>query len=297
MRRDEGGVAVKLALVGVFWGAAYVAGRFVMGEMAPWTAIAVRFAIATVCLLTILALLPEKDRAVNRADLPGLVGLGLVGVLGFNLLFFLGLSSTGAVNATLVGAATPAVTALLAAFVLGERLRAAQWAGIGLSLAGAVAVITNGSLAAFLALSFNPGDLLIAAAGVAWAVYTVAGNRLFQRYRPITVTAYTYVAAASLVLPLAAGSAAISGVQDLDLSGWTWGALLFLGTVSSVLGFIWWNEGVAVLGPSRTGIFNNLVPVSGLVLGSVLLGEAVTPVHLAGAGLVIAGVLLTVRGE
>lgn len=266
MRRGEGAVAVQLALVGISWGGAYVAGRFVMGATAPVTAVAVRFVIATVCLAALLAAQPEKDRAVDRGDLPRLFLLGVVGVLGLNIFFFNGLSSTGAVNGTLIGAAAPVATALLAALVLGERLRAAQWAGVGLSFAGVAVVVTNGSPATLLALSFNPGDLMIAGAAACWAVYTVAGSHLFRRYRPVTVTTYTFVAATAVALPLAAGSAAARGTA----------ALIFLATVCSVLGFVWWNEGVGVLGPSRTAIFNNLVPVSGLVLGSLLLGETVT---------------------
>lgn len=293
MRRDEGAVAVRLALVGISWGGAYVAGRFVMGAMAPATAIAVRLVIATVCLAGLLAALPEKDRVVDRGDLPGLFSLGIVGVLGFNLFFFSGLSSTGAVNGTLIGAAAPVATALLAALVLGERLRAAQWAGVALSFAGVAVVVTNGSPTALLSLSFNPGDLMIAGAGACWAVYTVAGSRLFRRYRPVTVTTYTFVAATAVALPLAAGS----GPAPLPGAWTVWAALLFLGTVCSVLGFVWWNEGVSVLGPSRTAIFNNLVPVSGLALGSLLLGETVTGVHLAGAALVVGGIVLMVRGK
>lgn len=289
-------MAVRLALVGISWGGAYVAGRFVMGAMAPAAAITVRLVIATVCLAGLLAALPEKDRVVNRGDLPGLFGLGIVGVLGFNLFFFSGLSSTGAVNGTLIGAATPVVTALLAALVLGERLRAVQWVGVALSFAGVAVVVTNGSRAALLSLSFNPGDLMIAAAGACWAAYTVAGSRLFRRYRPVTVTTYTFVAATAVALPLAAGSAVTSGSIALPGAWTVWAALFFLGTVCSVLGFVWWNEGVSVLGPSRTAIFNNLVPVSGLALGGLLLGETVTAVHLAGAALVAGGVVLMVRG-
>lgn len=293
MRRGEGAVSARLALVGISWGGAYVAGRFVMGAMAPATAVAARFVIATVCLAALLAALPKKDRAVDRGDLPGLFLLGVVGVLGFNIFFFSGLSSTGAVNGTLIGAVAPVATALLAALVLGERLCAAQWAGVGLSFAGVVVVVTNGSPAALLALSFNPGDLMIAGAAACWAVYTVAGSRLFRRYRPITVTTYTFVAATAVALPLAAGSGPV-----VLPGAWTvWAALLFLATVCSVLGFVWWNEGVSVLGPSRTAIFNNLVPISALVLGSLLLGEAVTAVHLAGAALVVTGVVLMVYGK
>ncbi len=290
-------MAVRLALVGISWSGAYVAGRLVAGAWAPATAVAVRFVLASLCLAAALIALRPEDRGVARADLPGMLLLGLVGVLGFNLLLFLGLSSTGAVNGTLIGAGAPVATALLAALALGERLRALQWAGVGLSFSGVLLVVSNGSAASLLRLSLNPGDLLLVAAVACWAVYTVAGRSLFRRYRPVTVTAHTYFVATALALPLAAGEAAVPGAAALPGSWTIWAALLFLGTVCSVLGFVWWNEGVAVLGPSRTAVFSNLVPVSGLVLGALLLGEAVTGVHLVGAALVITGVVLTVRRE
>lgn len=296
MRGGEGAVALRLAVVGVSWGAAYVAGRFVAESMVPALAVALRLLIASACLGTILLALPSTDRTVARSDLAGVLFLGLVGVLGFNLLFFFGLESTGAVNGTLIGATVPVATALLAVFVLGERLRAAQWAGVVLSFAGVIVVVSDGSIASLLALESNPGDLLIVAAVACWAVYTVAGRGLIRRYRPVTLTAYTFFMATAVALPLAAGEAAISGGVAFPGSWAVWAALFFLATVS-VLGFVWWNEGVAVFGPTRTAVFNNLVPITGIVLGSLLLGETVTVVHLAGAALVVAGVLLTVRGD
>jgi drug/metabolite transporter (DMT)-like permease len=217
-------------------------------------------------------------------------------VLGFNLLFFLGLASTDAIHGALIGAAAPAATALLATFVLHERLRTTQWIGVALSLAGVVAVVANGSSASLGAPSIYPGDLLIAAAVACWAIYTVAGGGLVRRNGPVSVAAYAYFMATAFALPIAGAKVAVDGAPTLSASWTVWAALLFLGTVSSVLGFVWWNEGMAVLGPSRTGIFYNLVPVSGIVLGSLLLGEPVTTLLLAGAALVCAGIVLTVCG-
>lgn len=287
---------MQLALVGVIWGAAYVAGRVVAEDVDPAFAIAIRVALSSLCCAPALLLLPPGKRSVARADLPGVVLLGLVGVLGFNILFFLGLALTDAVHGALIGAASPVVTALLAALLLGERLRPAQWIGVTLSLAGVVSVISNGSPASLAALSFNPGDLLLGAAVASWAVYTVAGGGLVRRYGPLTIAAYAYFVATAVALPVAVAKTVLAGIPALPTSWTVWAALLFLGTVSSVLGFVWWNEGMAVLGPSRTGIFYSLVPVSGIVLAGVLLGEPVTAVHLAGTALVCAGVVLTVRG-
>ncbi len=185
----------------------------------------------------------------------------------------------------------------MAALLLRERLEPHQWFGVALSSAGVLAVVTNGSPAALFALRLNPSDLLLFAGVVCWAVYSVAGRGLARRYPAVTVTACAYFTGTVLILPLAVLEATRSQGSVLPASPpAVWAALLFLATVCSVLGFVWWNRGVAVLGPARTAAFYNLVPVSGLVLGSLLLGEAVTPVHLGGAVLVGAGVYLAVRG-
>lgn len=293
--RDEVGIAARLAFVGLAWGGAYVAGRFVAGEMSPVAAVALRFLLASTCLGLVLLAAPRGTRSVARADLPGVLFLGLTGVFGFNLLFFLGLESTGAVNGTLIGATNPVLTAVLAALLIRERLEPAQWLGIALSSAGVLAVVTGGSPAALLALRLNRGDLLLFAAVVCWAVYSVAGRSLVRRYPAVTVTAYAYLMGTALALPLAIGEAGRGTGVILPPSFAAWAALLFLATICSVLGFVWWNRGMAVLGPARTAVFYNLVPVSGLVLGSLLLGEAVTWAHLVGAALVCAGVYLAVR--
>lgn len=294
--QDETGVVARLVFVGLVWGGAYVAGRLVAAEMTPFSAVAARSLLASLCLGLVLAASPGGTRTVARADVPAMAFLGLTGVFGFNILFFLGLETTGAVNGTLIGATNPMLTALLAGLLLRERLEPLQWLGVVLSFVGVLFVVSNGSLEALLARDINPGDLLIFAAGVCWAVYSVAGRRIFRRYPAVTVTAHAYFISTALVLALAVGEAVGAGATPvLPASPGVWAALVFLATFCSVLGFVWWNRGVAVLGPSRTAVFYNLVPVSGIVLGSLLLGEVVTLFHVTGAALVCTGVYLAVR--
>ena len=72
-------------------------------------------------------------------------------------------------------------------------------------------------------------------------------------------------------------------------------ALVYLGAVGTVIGFVWYYEGVKAIGPARTAVFNNLVPVFGIGLGALMLGEPILISMVVGGILVITGVLLTNR--
>ncbi|HOT93632.1 MAG TPA: DMT family transporter, partial [Methanoregulaceae archaeon] len=140
---DETGIAARLTVVGLVWGGAYVAGRLVAVEMTPFAAVAVRSLLASLCLGLVLAAAPRGTRTVARADLPAMVLLGLSGVFGFNVLFFLGLESTGAVNGTLIGATNPVLTGLLAGILLRERIGPIRWLGVVLSFIGVLVVVSK----------------------------------------------------------------------------------------------------------------------------------------------------------
>ena len=150
-------------------------------------------------------------------------------------------------NGTLIGATAPAATALLAALVLGERLRAAQWAGVVLSIAGVVLVVSGGSLASLFALSLNRGDLLIAGAVICWAVYRVGSRNLVRRHRPVTVTACTFSWPRPSPYPSQRARRPSLAGSPCRARGRP-GPRLFLATVS-VLGFVWWKRGSGRLRP------------------------------------------------
>ena len=123
--------------------------------------------------------------------------------------------------------------------------------------------------------------------------HTLIGRFALEGLTPIAATTW---AALWGLLFLALG--ATTEFSALDLSRVSWQAvasIVYLGVAGTVIGFIWYYEGVKAIGPSRTAVFNNLVPVCGIVLASILLGEPVLISMVIGGALAIAGVMLTNR--
>jgi drug/metabolite transporter (DMT)-like permease len=126
-----------------------------------------------------------------------------------------------------------------------------------------------------------------------WAAYTLVGRSALKGLSPIAATTY-----ASLwgLLFLSLGAARDVASVEWSAIGWqVWTGLCYLGAFGTVLGFVWYYEGVKAIGASRTAVFNNLVPVFGISLAALLLGEQVLGSMVAGGVLVAAGVTLTNR--
>ena len=204
-------------------------------------------------------------------------------------MFLTGLSWTSATNGSLIVAFNPLLTAVLSALWLKERLRPVQAGGFLLALLGVGVVITRGSIAVVRSLSFNPGDLLMLGAPLAWALYTIVGKKVLRSFSPLVATAYASLFGTLLLLPAAAlEGSLLSGVHRLTAYGWI--AVLQLALLGTVVGFVWWYEGVEALGASRAAVFVNLVPVFGVLLSALILSEKMDLSQLAGGILVVVGV-------
>ncbi|OON62900.1 hypothetical protein B0920_05590 [Massilia sp. KIM] len=286
----------KLVLVTLFWGGTFIAGRIVAHALPPMTAAALRFALAAALLLAVAWKMEGGLPRLSAKQVGATAALGLTGIFLYNLCFFGALGSMPAGRAALFIALNPIVTALAAAVLLRERLHALKWAGIALAFVGAAIVITRGDpLAALhdLGQSLGKGELLMLCAISSWAAYTLVGRAALKGLSPIAATTY---AALWGLLFLLIGAAPDLLRQDWSLIGWqVWTSIAYLGAFGTVLGFIWYYEGVKAIGASRTAVFNNLVPVFGISLAALLLGEQVLASMVAGGVLVAAGVTLTNR--
>jgi drug/metabolite transporter (DMT)-like permease len=289
-----GTIYLKLVLTTFFWGGTFVAGKWAIGEAPPFLVATLRFAIATILLWTIVAW--RERRNGHPFPLPrgwgqwaGLLSLGLTGVFLYNFLFLKGLTWTTATNGALIAAFNPLLTALLSAAWLKERLRPVQLVGLCLALFGVGVVVTNGSIDVLRRLSFNPGDLLILGATLAWALYTTLGKKVLSRISPLVASAYASLFGTLLLLPAAALEGSLfSGVHRLTVFGWI--SVLQLALLGTVAAFVWWYEGVEALGASRAAVFVNLVPLFGVILSTLMLGETMGVSQLAGGSLVVLGV-------
>jgi len=284
---SRGTIYLFLALANLFWAGNYVFGELVTREISPISLTFFRWVFAFLPLVALAWLIERPDwrRALREWKLHLLQSL--LGLTGYTLLLYAGLGLTGAVTASVISAINPATIALAAAIFLHERLNRVQAAGIALAFVGVTIVLTGGDIRQLLSQGFGVGDLLIVAAVIAWTVYSLIARRLATP--PITATAVQAVFAVVTMLPLIA-------VTGVSLPASTAGALglAYIVVFPSMAGYALWNIGAARVGPSRAGIFLNLLPVF-TVLIAIPFGATLEPPVVVGGVLVLAGVYLTLH--
>ncbi|MGB7480375.1 MAG: DMT family transporter, partial [Burkholderiaceae bacterium] len=233
---------------------------------------------------------------LNRSQLWSTFALGLTGIFLYNFFFFAALGRMPAGRTALFVTLNPVATALALALFFGERLGARRWLGIALAFVGAVVIVARGDLAGAwrdVSQSLGAGELLMLCGVASWAAYTILGRHALKGLSPVAAT--TYASLWGLLL-LAVGAA--FELPQLDVGRFDWQvlvSLLYLGVFGTVVAFIWYSEGIKAIGPARTSVFTNLVPVFGIALGALMLHETILISMIVGGVLVIAGVSLTNR--
>lgn len=152
--------------------------------------VSIRYTIVALTLFAMLAWRGEKLLPPRRTW-PALFTMGILGVCINNVTQFTGLQYSTVTNFTIIATLTPIVTALLSFVLIHERLHRLQWLGICSSLCGALYLLSNGSLAAILTLSFNIGDVLFFTSQVAWALYSIIVVRIIDAVSPFAIVAWS----------------------------------------------------------------------------------------------------------
>lgn len=289
-------VYIKLVFVTLFWGGTFIAGRLLAQTVPLMTAATGRFAVAVVLLLLLAWKKEGGLPRLNRAQLAGTAALGLTGIFLYNVCFFAALARMPAGRTALFVALNPIVTALASAVLFRERLGTVKWLGIFIALSGAAIIITRGDLIGVLhdiSQSIGAGELLMFCAITSWAAYTLIGRTMLKGLTPIAAT--TYAAMWGLAFLFVGAAFEFSSIDWSKFDWQVWASIFYLGAFGTVIGFVWYYEGVKAIGPSRTAVFNNLVPAFGIVLAALLLGEPILVSMIVGGVLAAIGVTLTNR--
>jgi len=278
---------LKLFGVVFFWGGTFVAGRWLAGSVSPYASAFFRFAVASLLLLALTWKTEKRLPRVNGRQLLVLAALGASGICAYNLFFFNGLALISAGRASLIIALNPVFITLLASVVHREPLPWSRGLGILLSVTGAIVVITRGHPAQILAGNVGRGELLIFGCVLSWTLYSVIGQTAMRGLSPLTAVCYSSLAGTVLLaIPAALHGAFREGLR-IPPMGWI--SIGYLGLFGTVIGFYWYFQAIATIGPSRAGVFINFVPVNALLLSSLVLKEPLTASLLVGAPLVITG--------
>ncbi len=237
-----------------------------------------------------LAAAPGREQ-VTRRELGRLALVGFVSLTVYFSFENTGIARTSASEAAILIATIPIFVALLGIFSRSERASARQWAGILLSFGGIVALVLAAGAAAGGSLT---GNLLVLAASVSAAVYSILARRLLVSRSALFVTAWQNLFGALFMAPLALVEALVVGVRRPTAEAA--GGVLFLTLVCSIVAFLLLNYAFRFLPASRVSVFINLTPIVAVASAYVLLGERLTLAQGAAAVVVVAGVWLTNSG-
>ncbi len=281
-----------LFLVSLIWAGNFIAAKVALQAVGPLTLSALRAALATGVLLWYVRFTHQTWPSVSAGDLRIFVTLALTGLVTNTTIWYYGMHRTLAINAAILGAMGPVFVTLLSATWLRERLSRLNLLGILVSSAGVVLTVTRGSVKALLELDLHPGDFFILVGQCIWAVYSVYARQVSRRYSPAVVTAGTYIVSTVFLVPLSLIERPWTALPHV-----TPGIVLAILYAASLVtvSHVWFYRGLRVVSAPVASLTVNLLPFQVLALSWLLLGEPVTWAHVAGALVVIAGVLLATR--
>ena len=281
-----------LSLTSLFWAGNIVLARYAAGHVPPMTLSCVRWIGAFLMLLPFAWPYLRADWPALRGRLPLMVLLSATGFAFNNAVSYWALQYTQALNALMIQSSGPLFVALWSLLLFGVRLTLAQFAGIALSLAGVLTILLHGDLSALASIEFNRGDLMFASAVLAFGLYSALMPR-----RPVThqlsLIAFTTGCGALLLLPFSVWEYSTGFTLKFDTL--TSATLAYMVIFPSTLAYLFFNRGIALIGPNRAAPFFHLVPVFGSVMAIVLLGEQPRLFHLIGYLLVLSGVVIASR--
>jgi drug/metabolite transporter (DMT)-like permease len=280
-----------LVLTTFFWGGNAVVGRFLADSLPPITISAIRISISVLIFIPLVYKIMKKEWPQAKKHFGTLLVLACTGVIGYNLLIYWALNYTTAINATLINSTSPLFIGVLSYLFLKEKLTVRHFLSMIVSMVGIMWVTSQGSLARLWGLEFNRGDLIMFAAVLSWAIYSVIIPKISNRFSPFSLFGYSLAVAFLLSVPAAWVELQFRDIHSFGLSEVI--SLLFLGIFPSLCAFIFWNRSTLMVGPSKASVFINLTAVFASLLGFFILNERLSVAQLIGGFLVFLGVFIS----
>ena len=277
---------IMMIVATFFWGFNFPLAHVVVATVQPMEAGLLRFILAALVLVAMAAYHRQSIPLVRHGFI--LAALAVIGVAGFNVLFFFAMQKTSAVNGALIMGTNPLVTAFMAVFILGERPQTRHLIALPIAFAGvALVVLGNGA-----SVSLSMGDALMIGANLSWASYNVMARRWMPSGSAIGNTAAIMIFSA-----LSIGGVMVSMDTPMAVPGLVAGsALAIMALAGTVMAYMFYNHGIAKLGAGKAALFMNLVPVWAMVT-SMAMGVDPTQIQLIGGAVVIAAVMYALKPQ
>ena len=284
-----------LTLATILWAGNAIAGRALVGSISPVSLSAVRWGLAALMLLPLGWRIFKPGSALWQNTGRFLV-LGLLGVGSYNVLLYLALQTSTAINVTLIGASMPIWMLFIGAVFYKVRPTLLQMVGAIVSLIGVTVVLTRGEPTSLLSMEVVMGDLLIMLATILWAFYSWMISRpgdSTERQWPWAEFLMAQVFIGFMWTMLFEGVEIATGHAFIELNYWTGALVIFVAIGPSLIAYRCWGLGVNGAGPTVAAFFANLIPLFTALLSAAILGDPPQLFHGLAFALIVIGILVS----
>ncbi len=285
-------IDLMLLAMSVVLGLNYSIVKIGIVDILPLNFGALRFAIASVILLSLLWV-RERNFSIPKGDLGRFVVIALVGNTLCQIFFITGIARTTANNSSLILATTPIFVVIFNLFLGTEKVRKTVLGGVILSFIGINLIVFGREKPLMLTDQNLVGDLLILAGTICWSTYTVLSKPLLKRCTPLKLTSLTMAMGTPFLFVASIPSLSAQNWSSVSTQGWL--SLAYSSWLATAISYVIWYTGVNRIGSARTSLYYNLITVIGVAVAWILLSESMTPTQIAGACLILISLYLARR--
>ena len=278
-----------LMLTSIFWAFNTVAGRAAVGEVSPLLIVSVRWFFVSIILSILCRNQLIETWSILNKKIKWLIFMGLFGFTGFNSAYYVAAHDTIAINLGLVQGTMPAFIIIIAWIWLRDKINFTQFLGVLITFIAVLIVVCSGNFNALIELELNSGDIVMIFACTLYAIYAVGLRKKPKISALPLLTFFAYIA----FLGSLPGIIYETYSNQLILPGQK--GFIILGVIiifPSFLAQIFFMKGVEKIGPSRSGLYTNLVPVFSSLLAVFFLGEKFQFFHLLSLIMIFTGIYL-----
>jgi drug/metabolite transporter (DMT)-like permease len=278
----------QVILAMMFAGSSIVVGKILAVRVPVFLSAELSLVAAFAALLPLQLARRQELLRLTAREIKFMFLQALFGIVLFRVFTLYGLRFTSAVHAGIITSASPAVMAVFAALFLKEHLSWRRGFGIVLVIAGLCTINLYG-LKMSSGIGFLLGNLLVGAAVACEALLTIFRKSAGARTGSITNTTVLVALSLLLLAPFALLDLRAFRLAGIDSLGWL--SLLYYGAVATVIAYILWGAGALRIPANQTGLATAVMPISAVVLSTLILKEELSWIHVAGCIAVVAGIV------
>ncbi len=286
-------IYLMMIVATIFWGGAFVAGKYSADSITPAMLTFLRFFFASIIMIMLMMKKEKRENwVIKKENLLPLILASLTGMVGYHLLFFTSLKYTTASNASLIGATNPIISTILASIFVGERLEKRKLGFILLAFFGVFMILIDWNIDALKTLAFNIGDIFMLIAVLCFGIYMIIIKKYKTTCSTLVFSTYMFVLCCLFILPIIIYQG-FQSIRTITSEGWI--SIIYMSIFPTVIGYMIQQKSIKEIGVVKTSLFINLVPVSSMILAALIIKENITLTQLLSGAIIIFAVYMNSR--